>query len=292
MSSYPFLKSKEQQQVLDTNGFVKISFLKANELEALRSFYHEIHPDGEAPEKIDGIHMTTWCSDSQYKVKVRQKLSEIYKAPIKRLFKDYRALNNVFIVKDSGKGTSFKVHQDWNVVDESKYAAINVWVPLYDVDEHTGALWMLKKSHTIRRDVRGSAYLFPNYSPFFDELEHAATSVSLKAGEAIVFYVNAIHGSPPNLGASPRIASCFCLVPEKAPLHIYFQKQEGDPLQVHTPPDDFMYQYDNLRQETLVHPPTSTPEQVLPSFENKPVTLKELQPFLSTKRKWWSFLKA
>ena len=289
MTSYPFFKSTKEQEELDANGFVKIPFLQEEELEALRAFYSEMHPDLEPPEKIDGIHMTTWCSDPGYKEKVQQRLAAIYKAPINRIFQDYRALNNVFIVKESGKGTSFKVHQDWNVVDESKFAAVNVWVPLYDVDENTGALWMLKNSHKLDRHIRGSAYLFPNYSPFFDELEKAATSVALKAGEAIVFYVNAIHGSPPNLGETPRIASCFSLVPEEAPLHIYFQKEEGAPLEVHAPEDDFMYQYKSLRTETFERPPTDSPVEILPSYVNHAIQLKELKPFLKAKRRWWSF---
>ena len=166
-------------------------------------------------------------------------------------------------------------------------AAINVWIPLYDVDKDSGALWMLKKSHKINRHIRGSAYLFPDYSSFFDQLEHAATSVALKAGEAIVFYVNTIHGSPPNMGETYRIASCFCLVPEKAPLHIYFQKEKNNPLEIHTPNDNFMYQYNNLRIETLKKPPTANPIQILPPYNNTPVTEKELRPYLVSKKKWW-----
>lgn len=269
------------QERLNKDGYVTVPFLQADELEALRAFYFSLHPDGEAPEKIEGIHMTTWCANAEYKQKVASFLSEFYAAPCERMFRDYRRLNNVFIVKESGKGTTFKVHQDWNVVDEQENFAINIWLPLFDVDERTGALWLLKGSHHIQRHIRGSAYLFPDYSPHYDLLEEAATSLPLKAGEAVIFYLNAIHGSPPNLGDMPRIATCFSVIPKDAPLTIYFQKQAGDPLELHTPPDDFMYHYTHLRTETFERAPTNTPEKLLPSFENKAVSRAEIEAFIT-----------
>ena len=261
MQPKALFKDQQLQEQINEKGFVTLPFIGKSELEELRSFYAEIHPEG-APGKIDGIHMTTWCEDFDYKMNVANRLSEIYKKPSEAVFEDYRTLNNVFIVKDSGE-TPFKVHQDWNVVDEKENFAINVWIPLYDITKTEGGLWVVEGSHKIDRHVRGSAYLFPNYSPFNDELEKAATSVSLKAGEAIVFYVNIIHGSPPNFGTGERVASCFSVIPKEAPLNIYFQKEEGLPLEVHRPSDNFMYQYKYLRTETFERPPTDNPVSIL-----------------------------
>jgi len=270
------LKNQDLQTQLNADGYISMPFLNEQELEQARNFYKEIHPDGEALGKIDGIHMTTWCEDYDYKMKVAHFLDGLYERACEENFIDFRRLNNVFIVKSPGEGTTFKVHQDWNVVDEKENFAINVWVPLYDVDATTGALWTVKGSHQINRHVRGSAYLFPDYSPFYNELEQVATSVNLKAGHAIVFYLNVIHGSPPNLGEKERIATCFSIIPEKAPLSIYFQKQQGDPLELHEPADDFMYQYKSLRTDTFEFAPTKEPIELLPSYENKPITREEL----------------
>ncbi len=281
MKPKALFKDQDLQAQIDKKGFVTVPFIGESELEELRSFYSEIHPNG-APGKIDGIHMTTWCEDYNYKMKVASRLSEIYTKPCADVFEDYRTLNNVFIVKDSGE-TPFKVHQDWNVVDEKENFAINVWVPLYDITKNEGGLWVVEGSHKIDRHVRGSAYLFPNYAPFNDELEKAAKSVSLKAGEAIIFYLNIIHGSPSNYGETERIATCFSVIPKEAPLTIYFQKKAGDPLEVHTPSDDFVYQYKHLRTETFERAPTDSPVKVLPSFANHPVSEKELSFLLYSK---------
>lgn len=289
MNPKRLLKNEGLQSELNEKGFVKVPFIGEEELEQLRFYYHKIHPNG-APEKIEGIHMTTWCKDVDYKLDVKSNLEQIYRKACEEHFTDYRTLNNVFIVKDQGE-TPFKVHQDWNVVDEIENFAINVWVPLYDVSKNEGALWVIEGSHKIDRHVRGSAYLFPDYSPFYSELEKSAKSVDLKAGEAIIFYVNIIHGSPENHGEQERIATCFSVIPNDASLNIYFQKQAGDPLEIHKPKDDFMYYYEHLRTDTFKFAPTNNPVEVKDSFTNKPISREELAPYLNRNKEKKSFFQ-
>jgi hypothetical protein len=284
-----FFESAQTNESLNRDGFVVIPFLDENELQSLREFYIKHHPKLMPEQHIDGIHMTTWCQKLDYKLSIRDGIVKTVRHAVKDKFVDYRALNHVFIVKEKGDKTDFKVHQDWNVVDETKHSSVNVWFPLFDVDESSGALWILKGSHNINRPIRGSSYLFPDYSPFFKEIEKSAQSVPLKAGEAIVFYSNTIHGSPNNMGNQPRIACSFSLIPEKAPLHLYFQNEKDKPLELHEPDDDFMYHYDDLRVETLHKAPTNKAKDIFNSYNNNPVTLKELTPYLR-KKGFFSFL--
>ncbi len=283
-------KDPQKQQELEKNGYVVVPLLSRSAIESLNKFYNEIHPEGSPPDIIDGIHMSTWCKNSAYKNQVSEFLSNLFAEPTEQYFTNYRRLNNVFIVKKSGKDTTFKVHQDWNVVDETKFESVNVWVPLHDVDENSGALWVLKGSHKINRKIRGAGYLFPDYSPFFNELEKKSISVKLKAGEAIVFYHSIIHGSPPNLADTDRKAACFSVIPQNAPLCIYFQPSANDDLEQYEPTDDFIYQYDYLRTESTQRPPAETPVKTLPSYINEKVSLKELTEFLNKSKGIFSFL--
>jgi hypothetical protein len=285
------LKDKILQNNLEKDGYVVIPFLKPAELEELNSFYSEIHNGAEPPLFIDNIHMTTWCKDSTYKQSISENLSAIFANPSDAFFENYRRLNNVFIVKRTGQQTTFKVHQDWNVVDETKYQSVNVWVPLHEVDENSGALWVLKGSHNIDRKVRGAGYLFPDYGAYYKDIEKKITSVKLKAGEAIVFFHSIIHGSPPNLSGQHRKAACFSVIPKNAPLCIYFQPGKNDPLKQFAPDDDFIYKYDSLRTESLVKPPAEIPVNIMPSFSNKEVELDELSPYFQ-KKKLFSFLRS
>jgi len=108
--------------------------------------------------------------------------------------------------------------------------------------------------------------------------------------------VNIIHGSPSNYGDYERIATCFSVIPKEAPLNIYFQKKEGDPLEIHEPKDDFVYHYKHLRTETFERAPTKNPVAVLESHVNTPIEPFEVRPFLtrstSKRAKWWPFLSA
>lgn len=282
------LKNQVLNKDLEKNGYIVVDFLSEDELIQLNQFYNELHGETGPPEFIDKIHMTTWCSNSEYKNKVATFLKTFFDEPTKRFFEKHRRLNHVFIVKKTGQDTTFKVHQDWNVIDETKYKSVNVWIPLHDVDSSSGALWILPGSHKINRPVRGSGYLFPDYSPFFNELEKASISVKLKAGQAVIFYHSVIHGSPPNLGEQDRKAVCFAVIPENAPLHIHYQPEKDMPLEIYEPEDDFMYKYTHLRTETLRNPPGKQPLLIKKSYVNQKIDFSEIKPMFKNKS---NFLK-
>jgi hypothetical protein len=60
MTPKALFKDKNLQSEINEKGYVTVPFINEVELDELRAFYAEIHPNG-APGKIDGIHMTTWC---------------------------------------------------------------------------------------------------------------------------------------------------------------------------------------------------------------------------------------
>lgn len=284
-------KDKNLQSELEENGFVVIPFLKKDELNSLCLFYSNIHHYQDPPNFIENIHMTTWCEDVDYKKNVSTSLTNLFADASDSFFENYRRLNHVFIVKKSGQQSTFKVHQDWNVVDETKYQSVNVWVPLHDVDESTGTLWVLKGSHRIDRKIRGAGYLFPEYGNYTNELEKAAVSIKLKAGEAIVFYHSVIHGSPPNLSGKNREAACFTVIPKDAPLCIYFQPTKDDALEVHQPEDDFMFNYTDLRKESKQIAPTKNAIKKLNPYINKTVGKSDIDKFMTSKKYFWEFWK-
>ena len=276
-------KDKKLQSELEENGFVVIPFLKEEELKSLCAFYEHVHHQQDPPHFIENIHMTSWSTDADYKRSISEGLKDAFQDASHRYFENFRRLNHVFIVKKGLLESTFKVHQDWNVVDETKFQSVNVWVPLHDVDVKSGALWVLKGSHKINRTIRGAGYLFPDYSKYAKELEDAAIAVKLKAGEAIVFFHSVIHGSPPNLADKNREAACFTVIPKQAPLRIYYQPDKDSRLEVHEPSDDFMFHYKDLRKEAHITPPTSHPTQLLAGYINRPVDFDELAVFLKIK---------
>lgn len=270
------LKNTWLEGQLAEDGVIKIPFLTDPELEQIRKLYDETHGEGDPPSMYDGIHMTIWHKDRAYKLRINRHLKHILKAACERTFKDYRAISQQFIAKRKGPETTFPIHQDWSIVDEYKYRSFNLWIPLQDVDESNGAMWIVKGSHNIKRKIRGAGYLFPNYYPALEELKRHMTSYSMKAGEALLFFHNTLHGSPYNANDGYRVATQISIIPEDAPLQVYFQKGANEPLEVHHPADDFTFYYDRIREESEVRPPTGMASELLPSLQVRPASYQEV----------------
>lgn len=215
----------------------------------------------------DGIHMTIWCSNYDYKMGIRRQLERILKPAAERLLENFRMVSPVFIAKVRGEGTTFPIHQDWSVVDETKHRAFNVWIPLQDVDKGNGGLWVLPGSHKLPTVVRGPGFLFPNLYDVEAELRPRMTQIDVAAGECMIFYHRVVHGSPPNTTGDIRTAVSFSALPKGVPLHIYFQRGPGDPLQVYHPDDQFIYRFENVRDHTATTPPDMPPAEIRESYQ-------------------------
>lgn len=280
----------ELQHRLDSDGCVVVPFLTADELAALRDFYATHHPDGTAPQMRDGIHMTIWCSDRAYKDAIREGLNSILAPAANRLYQDYRLVSPVFIVKRKGADTTFPIHQDWNVVDETRHRAFNMWIPLHDVDAANGALWIVKGSHRFPNHVRGPGYLFPRLYHLEQHIRPLMEPMAMPAGHALIFYHRVLHGSPPNQTESPRVVAAMSVLPQAVPLHIFFQQGAGSPLEVYHPHDEFIYEFDNVRDQTAFKPPSGEPVAVLPSFQQFEFTEAWFDRYQSRKPKLWERL--
>jgi len=271
------IKDQQAAKILREDGVVKIPFLTAEELEKAVAFQKAIHGEEDPPSMINGIHMTIWDSHLPYKLSVNYNLKELMKKACDRAFGQCRDLSHQFLIKKKGPDTTFNIHQDWSIVNEKEHVSFNIWIPLQDVDENNGAMWIIKRSHLMNRMVRGAGYLFPNYLNIFDELKPYMTSYPMKAGEALLFYHRTIHGSPANLGGNgSRVVVQMAVIPQEAPMEIYFQPSENEPLEIHNPVDNFNFHYDRITEESQTKPPSNSPTEVRSPIKVDDVTLEEV----------------
>ena len=275
MNDSLFLNPTYNEQ-LQKDGVVAIPFMSESEVLQVLEFYQEMHKREDPPSMYDGIHMTIWHNDLDYKLKIKTQLQTLLSSACERTFKNFRAVGPQFIVKRGGKDTTFPVHQDWSIVDENKFQSFNLWMPLQDVNESNGAMWIVKGSHRIQRKIRGAGILFPNYKPINSDLMSYATSFPLKAVEALLFFHNTIHGSPHNQNSTQRVVVQISILPKEAPLEIYFQKDKNAALEVHHPNDDFTYHYNKLREDSEMKPPTTLASEFRASYLPNEVTLEEV----------------
>jgi hypothetical protein len=108
-------------------------------------------------------------------------------------------------------------HQDPSFVDEHRWGAANIWVPLVDINADNGPLFVVPGSHRINRGRRGFNQGFA-YAEHEEQLRALACPIHARAGEAIVFAHTLFHFSPANRSAHPRPVVGGLLTDRTAPL--------------------------------------------------------------------------
>jgi hypothetical protein len=269
------LLNKNIEEQMNRDGVATIPFLLPEELTAVQSFFTQLKKEYTL-QFTHGMHMTLWHSDLAFKQKVKGALLVLLQPAFERNFTNCRRLNNIFMVKQAHTEGEFAMHNDWSVVDESRFQSINVWIALQDTTPHNGGLWMLKGSHRIDMPIRGGGALLPRFEAAAKQLKPYCEAVNAQAGEAVLFYHKTIHGSFPNQSDEDRAVCTFSIIPQEAALQICFQKDEHSPMEIYEPADDFNYKYNNLLEDTNTFAPGKHPMKVYPPYHQKEFSAEEV----------------
>jgi len=231
------------QRQFDRDGFVVIPLLSAAEVEKLTAFFKELHP--ELPKQK--FYSSTFSDNPEFKNSITAFAEHLYAPKVDALFHDIKKLGSSFLCKSTGAESKMPVHQDWTVVDESKYCSVTVWVPLVDTDETNGAIRVLRGSHTFTNTLR-SPNLPSEYENVKDEIWNELEALPMKAGEAFIFNHALIHASFPNTSSKERLAITYGLIPKEAQLHLYLKNNAGK-IEKYKMPDDMFPRYNNIGEQ-------------------------------------------
>lgn len=277
------LKSKFKNEInhLQQNGFVVIPFVNKFDLDALNILYKE-YIDTDIPF-TNGVHMTTWISNIEKKIQIKNKIENILRANFEQYFYKYKLTNTTFIIKKKHKISNFPLHQDWSFVDENKYEALNIWIALQDTNQANGGLYVLQGSHNLPNKIRGVGKLNIDYYPYFDKLKPYLTSINLKAGEGILFYYSLIHGSPNNTLHKNRVVISSSILPKTAPIIINYLNEESQTIEQYKMEDDFIYFYNDIKKE-CTYQPNGKLIHTIP-FQNTDINVEYLLKYTSTRPK-------
>ncbi|MCS6819275.1 MAG: phytanoyl-CoA dioxygenase family protein, partial [Chitinophagales bacterium] len=232
---------QELQRKFDEQGYVVINFADSTTVARLQQIFTSIYP--KTPE---GFFSSSYDKDIVFKQNLSNQLRELLDPLVKKICHHFRPLGCSFLSKSPGISSFMPVHQDWTVVDESKFASVTIWMPLTDTDEKNGALKVLPGSHRFSDALRS-----PTIPGAFDYLKEdiypLMNWVKLKAGQAIIFNHALLHASPPNLSDSDRIVVTYGLIPEEAELYFYNRISEHQVAKFRVP-YDFFITYNNIGQ--------------------------------------------
>ena len=198
---------------------------------------------------VEPFYSTTFNKDEGFKKTVTERTGKIFDPIAANYFGHIKKLGSSFLSKAPGNAGKMPVHQDWTVVDESKYASITIWVPLVDTSETNGAMRVLPGSHQFTKTLRAPT-LPSEYAGVNENIWNAMITVPMKAGEALIFDHALLHASSVNTTNKERLAITYGLIPEEATLLLY-HLNENKKLEKYRMPDDMFQRYYNIGERPL-----------------------------------------
>lgn len=229
-------KSEKLQQQFNLNGYVVIPFLSDAQVKDLRTFFFEQHPQIPA-----GFYSSSFNDDVTHKQLVNEKIESVLKSQVENHFNEIKKLGSCFLNKQPGLESEMPIHQDWTVVDETKFDSVTIWIPLQDVNETNGAMQVIDGSHRFSTALRSPTLEDP-FKNIQTQLCKDLKLIPMKAGEAIVFSQALLHASPANLSNESRIAVTYGLIDASAQLMFYHQTEAGK-VEQYFVEEDFFQRY-------------------------------------------------
>lgn len=213
----PFFKDKTLNKALFEEGYVTLPFLDQSEVEQLKELFWKFHQDSE----IEGLHVSAHLKDNDSVQSISDGIQAVFKRAIDEHIENGMTVGGTFITKAANQTECLEPHQDWSIVDESRFRSYTIWVPLEDTTDDNGCMYVLPKSHEY---VRGYRHLTVAsvFGQIYEVIWKHMTPVHLKAGEAVVFDHALGHASKPNLTDKPRIAATHSLISEDPELRFYW----------------------------------------------------------------------
>lgn len=214
-------KDEKLQRQFDLQGYVVVPFLPQADVAELRSLFFASYPD--PPE---GFYSSSFDTDERKRISLNEKITAVVDRYVPERFGEIRKLGSCFLNKQPGAAGEMPIHQDWTVTDEPAHDSVTIWIPLQDTDETNGAIQVIDGSHRFSAALRAPSLPDP-FRQVQGELRQDLKVLRMKAGEAFIFSHALLHASPPNTGASPRIAVTYGLTAADAPLFFYHYEAGG-----------------------------------------------------------------
>ena len=232
---YPnIVANAELNLQLEREGYVVIDLLNATEVENLLGIYNDLGP------LPDRFYSTTHVADKDMRVRVNRRIHGVLSEPFaKALHSDAKPLGAALLNKPPGNSGILPLHQDWNIVDETKTRSFNIWIPLTDVVEDNGAVRVLGGSHMIHQTYRGPNLGLELQDISAQVLPHLKT-LPMSAGQALITDHAVWHASGPNNSTSHRKAVVVGCAEKGADIKFYYA-EDGCVSEYDTDGDFYLY---------------------------------------------------
>jgi len=242
-------KDKHLQEEFNERGFVKVKLLSKDTILQLNEIFYQFHSN----IKENTFGASSFIQSKEEKLKIRDTLYPIFLPYFEQLFKDYTYFGSSYLFKTKGKNSDLAPHQDWTIVDEKKYVAINIWTPLIDTNEQNGTLFVLPESQAQKHFTLRAPTIPFHFQHKIEKVLKDSIPTNAKAGEAVILNQSLIHYSTPNLVDDIRIAITSGIKTKNAPMLFHYKNEKGE-IERFRMPEDFLLDFDDFMTDIYKRP--------------------------------------
>ncbi len=206
---------------LDKLGFCTFKVFEDETISQLKQLYSDNFSD----HKVEGLYANHNSNPAEKGLDISRKIEAIVSGSLQNVFSGYEFFLGHFLAKAGNVQNEFALHQDWNIVDESKYKSYQVWIPLQLTYPLNGGMFVVPGSHKFFNNHRSGSYGLPVVR-YRDEIKPNITNLKVTPGNVLIYHNGLFHGSHPNLTNDTRIAVIANFVEKIAPTY-YFHKSPG-----------------------------------------------------------------
>ncbi|HRG90432.1 MAG TPA: phytanoyl-CoA dioxygenase family protein [Chitinophagales bacterium] len=244
-------KDDAMQARFEKQGFLVVPFIDAEEIAYLDKLFDELHPTLPNQGFVSG----SYSPDIDYKKRASNEIVNVFSKHYERLFVNYQPFGAAFLFKMPSQNSELAIHQDWTIVDEEQYVALNCWVPLTDVNEQNGALQIVPGSHYDALKTLRAPTLPFFFSGNDDLVVKESIPMCVRAGEAVILNQSVIHYSPPNLSGKIRKAITAGVKSKGAAMEFNYKvPDQTDTVEVFEMPEDFLISFKDFAGDIFKRP--------------------------------------
>lgn len=223
-----YFLNEQQQNHYERYGYVSFPLLDDAALERLRTLMLSARST-----ITDDVTQSVYASGCSPDYSLRNRIGQIIDSEIPRLLTGVvdtevvELMGGTMLLKAPGDSSFLQPHLDNAVLDESRYSSVFLWIPLVDVNEENGCLYVLPETHLLDHGTRGMMSPYP-YKQWDELVYEYGVPVPLKAGHALAMDHALLHYSLNNKSRQERIAFTFNLKPKAAQqIHSWYEADKN-----------------------------------------------------------------
>jgi hypothetical protein len=212
------LKNEENEAFLNKYGFCYIrDFISKSNVKQMFSLFKKIHT---CIDNSKNQWNSLYDLDNTESNSISKAIRDIIYPSFENIFSDFEIPIATYMSKNPIAGSTCELHRDFSIYDENKVQFRNFWIPLIDINEKNGALYVVPGSHKIFTDIR-PMFTDWQYEHFRDNMMHLKKTIYASAGDLILYTDRTLHGSHENKTSEPRPVVHGGVLPINSPLCYY-----------------------------------------------------------------------